>query len=251
MTCQECKELMTGALYGELLSDERKSFDEHLSSCTDCSTLYRSLEETLSIMGTRTRPDPDEAFWQSYWSRLEPKLGATPVHFLKRLSVVPPAWAYGIAAVLLLAFGVYLGKTFFRPADSVREVATVTPQEHDTLNAQTLAYLERSKNLLLGVVNSDDENLSDLDRRQEASRQLIQQAYFLKAALNKPDEQHLRQLIVDLEVILLELANLDVAPGTPAVELVRKGVNQRSILLKINLEEMRAAAHMQSQKKNA
>jgi hypothetical protein len=66
------------------------------------------------------------------------------------------------------------------------------------------------------------------------------QASYLKSSLNRPDQQQMRQLIHDLEVILIQLANTEVKPGVPALELVRKGVYQKSILLKINVEELRA-----------
>jgi hypothetical protein len=101
------------------------------------------------------------------------------------------------------------------------------------------------------MVNIDEEHLSSvsLEREQQVSRQLIQKAYYLKAALSEPEQQRMRQLIGDLEVILLELANVEVKPGVPALELVKKGVNQKSILLKINLEEMRAAIKKPAPKK--
>ena len=49
----------------------------------------------------------------------------------------------------------------------------------------------------------------------------------------------LRALIDDLEVILLQIANLEAEHDVPAIELVRSGVDRRGILLKIQVEQMR------------
>jgi hypothetical protein len=151
--------------------------------------------------------------------------------------------------MLLVAVGVYLGKMYFsqqqlQQTGHEAEVSTrPSTSREDSTTMQGLAYLERTKNLLMGVANLDEEQHAtvDLSRQQEASRELIHQANYLKVALNRPDQQAIRQLILDLEVILLQLSNIEVRAGVPAIELVKKGVNQKFILFKINIEEMRNA----------
>jgi len=49
----------------------------------------------------------------------------------------------------------------------------------------------------------------------------------------------LRLLVSDLEVILLQIANLESEHNLSTIEMVQSGVDRRGILLKINLEEMR------------
>jgi hypothetical protein len=259
MTCERSRELFPEGLYAELAPGLQKEFTEHLGSCADCRKEFEALQATLQMMNRRSRPQPGREFLESYWDRLSAML---PVDEKKSRAATAsrggypnrparvPAWAFGIAAVLLVAVGVYLGRTYFGgpPAGVPRidtPMVTAGPREGaDTTSDQAVAYLERSKNLLIGLTNLDEEHLSSLDlsRNQEVSRELIQQANTLTVALNRPDQQQMRRLIQDLEVILLQLANIDVKPGVPAIELVQKGVDQRSILLKINLEEMRAIA---------
>ena len=254
MNHDEIKNLFVGALYGELTADEKQKFDDHLAACTACAAEFKQLQETLAVMGQRKRDEPDEAYWSNYWQQLRAKLGEpaesrTKIFNLFPKSIHVPAWAYGVAALFLVFFGVYLGRNYFASHETVS--ATSTPPigtqppvaaASDTLNDQALAYLERSRNLLIGMVNVDSASSPGLVRQQQVSRQLIDQASFLKVALNKPDQQLLRQLILDLEVILLQLANVEVKPGVPAVELVKRGIDRKSILLKINLEEMRASS---------
>jgi len=242
MTCKGCTELMTGALYGELSEGDRALFEAHTASCSACSTLFRGMQETARIMEAHERVSPDEASLDEYWEKIRARISpaASPRHPRWRPAAVP-AWAYAAAAVLLVALGIYLGRMYFpfRERETPRVAAAAVG---DSVNEQALAYLERTKNLLLGVVNmnTDDATRGDLSRHQQASRQLIGQAVYFKSALNRPDQEQLRQLIHDLEVILLQLANIEVKPGVPAVELVKKGVYQKSILFKINVEEIRA-----------
>jgi len=259
MTCERSRELFPEALYGELDPASQKEFTEHLGSCASCTTEFEALQATLQIMNRRSRPQPDPDFLESYWDRLNAMLPADEMKsqpaiaggrsFPRRPARVP-AWALSMAAVLLIAIGIYLGRTYFGgpppgvPQNDVQIANPIPRQGEDSTSDKAVAYLERSKNLLIGLTNLDEEHRSSLDltRNREVSRELIQQANMLTVALNRPDQQQMRQLIQDLEVILLQLANIDVKPGVPAIELVQKGVDHRSILLKINLEEMRAIA---------
>ena len=66
----------------------------------------------------------------------------------------------------------------------------------------------------------------------------VKEAAFLKTELTSPDQQRLHNLIADLEVILLQIANLESQIDVDGIEMVKSGVDRRGILLKINLEEM-------------
>jgi hypothetical protein len=261
MTCEHAKELFVEGLYGELTPELQQEFTSHISTCASCSSEYQTLRETLAIMNKREAAEPAEEFQARLWNRISERIGepvagesAPPRRIIRaerKFSMRPaamPAWAYGIAATILLAVGFYLGKTYFgsHPQEIVQQSnppgIMPVPESEDTTTAQAVAYLQRSKNLLIGLANLDAEHRATLDLRhnQEVSRQLIEQAGVLTVSLNKPSQQQVRQLIMDLEVILLQLANIEVKPGVPAIEMVQKGIDQKSILLKINLEEMRS-----------
>jgi hypothetical protein len=71
----------------------------------------------------------------------------------------------------------------------------------------------------------------------------------LQADLEGPDQQRLRELVADLEVILLQIANLEAQHDMPGIEMVQHGVERSAILLKINLEEMRLNVKQQNGEK--
>jgi hypothetical protein len=262
MTCKQSKELFTQSLYNELDALTQKALDDHLASCATCKQEYGAMQQTLSVMDKRARVEPNEGEWNSYWQQLSEKIekeedrGGQP-NVVRWRPASMPAWAYGIAAMLLIAIGIYAGRTFFngRPAISVQPpdqpTANVTApgvSTSDSTTQQTLAYLERTRNLLIGLTNIDETHQAtiDLTSHQKISRQLVDQGSILAVSLNKPDQQRTRQLIEDLQIILMQLANTELKPGVPVVELVKKGVSEKSILLKINLEAMRATEHQPS-----
>ncbi|TAK53967.1 MAG: zf-HC2 domain-containing protein [Bacteroidetes bacterium] len=303
--CKEYQELFVEAYYDELPADEMQELMEHLASCSVCSSEFKKLETTLHVMNKRERVEPDEAYWKQYWNTLSTSLenartGKQPSQQQYNIRFASlPGWAYGVAAMLLIAVGLYLGKFLYspEPAEHQQEIVsndTVLNEQQRTKNevqstevqppisqqdqGQTLpehsaartttsntkrvtpiinvvdkearSYLNRSKIMLLGLVNSDEEDPLSLSRQQEVSRSLLQEAIDLKPRLIETDQKRVKQLIEELEVILLQLANIEEESDLPAVELVKKGVDEKSILLKINMEEMRMMKNKDSRKKS-
>ncbi len=255
MNCTRCRELFVDALYNQVDPSILRDFDSHLSGCAECAGLYNEMKETLHIMNHKQRVEPDRKFLDSFWNSIAPRLenpnaGTSTRRRGNVLLWHPsrvPVWAYAVAALLLITVGIYIGKMTLMPPVHEETFTTraTPPAPLDSTDDRAMAYLERSKNLLIGLVNTSEADNQRLDysHEQRVSRELIEQANVLKVALNRPDERQLRQLVLDLEVILLQLANVEVKPGVPAIEFVRQGVDQKSILLKINLEQMRASAH--------
>lgn len=119
------------------------------------------------------------------------------------------------------------------------ELPTLQPA---SLDARTSRYLERSKILLLGLVNMETEGetpaMSNVQHKQAVARELVNEAGTLRAELSEADRQRLESLVADLEVILMQIANLEAGYDVPAIELVKSGVERQGLLLKINLTEM-------------
>lgn len=248
MNHRECRSLFVEALYGELTGVRRREFDEHLAVCGECRGAFHELEQLTALMDRRERSEPTRAEWTAFWNMVEGRLTGTVEtprrrgSLLDRLLPVRLSWAAGLATVAVIALGIVIGQRIGGPAGGDIE-SHISAAERILLNERALNYLERSKVLLLGIVNSGTaEPTSGLARKQEISRSLVSEAADLKRKLTAADEQRLKLLIADLEVILLQLANLEQAADIPALEIVRGGVERQGLLLKINLEQMRAGA---------
>jgi hypothetical protein len=78
----------------------------------------------------------------------------------------------------------------------------------------------------------------DISLEKQASRELVRLAGGLKSDLRGPGQRRLRELVTDLETILLQISNLESRDDLEAVEFVKQGVESRGVFLKINLSEM-------------
>lgn len=249
--CQIYQAGFMAALYGELEAKELAAFNQHLAECDSCRVAFDEMRSTLAVLSKNERPEPEPAYWNGYWSRLEKRLERKHQPILEKFTALItwlsrlPGWSYQLAgAAAILWLGIYIGYLAFRPPAPPEKklVAQSTRDLQLNLTGQEAAdYLERSKILLLGIVNLDPTAKKiplDFVRQQQVSRELLTATADLKQQIQGTKHQRLQVLLADLELILMQIANLEQELDAPAIELISRGVNEQSILLKINLEEM-------------
>jgi hypothetical protein len=255
--CTQCQEWAAESFYGDLSDEKKHILEEHLRECEHCAAALSEMSSTLGIMEKRQRPEPDDTFWDGYWDRLAVRMEAekvfeTPfVEKAKRpffgLGFVP-RWAFqAAAAIVLVVVGIFIGRVLYTPGPQgiqTADLAAAQPQAAPgfELAQRTQAYVQRSKLLLLGLVNFDptegDLYTLDLPYKQEVSRGLLQEAGWLKQELGNSRQRRMQELVADLEAILLQIANLEAEEDLEAVELVQTGVESRGIFLKIHLADV-------------
>jgi hypothetical protein len=242
--CKQIRRSFIDALYNELNPEEQKSFDAHLESCIKCRRAFRKMRSAMRVMNQRVRTEPDQQFWDGYWDRLEGRMQQQQ-HIVPRASQQWQRWIYRAAAVLLLiGAGVLLGR-FWVPSPAVitDKRPAETPVIQANLDQRTQQFLGRSEIILLGLVNYDPETDEttgfDMTKKKAVSRNLIHEASYLKRQLADGDDRRLEKLVTDLELILLQIANLEEKEDVPEIELVKSGVDRKGLLLKINLEQMK------------
>ncbi|MBW8712701.1 MAG: zf-HC2 domain-containing protein [Acidobacteria bacterium] len=91
----ESKELLVSFLYNEIDPADKRMFEKHLATCSECREELAELGDTRAQIGLWTPPDADLGF------RIvrEPKPSRRPWFQFS------PAWGLAAAAVLLLAIG--------------------------------------------------------------------------------------------------------------------------------------------------
>lgn len=251
--CKQVRPLFIEALYDELVPEARETFRAHLQSCVKCRKAFRKMKRAMGVMNQRVRVQPDQVFWDGYWGRLEKRMQ-------QEKRVVAPKWthwAYRVAAVIvLIGIGVILGRFNRMPQETITNVRpTVPPVVQAKLEQRTQDFLGRSEVLLLGLVNfnaeSDDAEAVDITKQKELSKDLIQEASYLKKELSDTNDGRLEKLVGDLELILMQIANLEEKEDLPEIELVKNGVDRKGLLLKINLEQMRTGKSSEQKAKSA
>lgn len=133
-----------------------------------------------------------------------------------------------------------------RPAPASQRPAAepVAQAQAASANDRAMRYIQKSQMLLIALVNNDpadtpDAYAADFGAQQKRSRALVQEASVVKDGLDQPGQRRLRELVSELEKILIQIANLESASDVDGVEFIRSRVNDRDVLFKINLEQMR------------
>jgi hypothetical protein len=251
--CKNYERLFEKALYDELTHTEEKIFMEHINSCSSCRLKFQELKETLTELKKYQRPEPDEDFMNSFWGTLQPKLAvngntqknpwAKLIYFFRS----DFKWKYQLAGgIAILVIGLFIGKYFLAERGDNNQAVTSNKNELAVSEAKAdldaAKYIERSKILLLGIVNfdpsKDDAETINLSHIKNISKQLASEAPALKADLNEPSQQQLKRLVSNLQLILLQIANLEEKNNLDGIELIKEGVNSQNIFLKINIQQL-------------
>jgi hypothetical protein len=257
--CKKCRSLFLEHFYGKLDASKKRFFDDHILVCQKCKSQFEEMKAVLQFTDKRVRPEPPKEFWESYEKKLARRIETEEVVDRDRESIkekpgrqfqVASKWAYqAAAAVALIIIGVFIGRALFSPSIKGVQHASMQPdlttqQQPETILAnRSQDYIERSKLILLALVNFDpaveDPYALDLPFQKQVSKELVREASFLKKELAESDQERLENLIAGLEVILLQIANLESENDLDAIELVRDGINRRGILMEINLTDLR------------
>lgn len=256
------QDLMVDVLWNEDAQALPGALERHLASCPSCDQVFHEMREAVRMASESAVPSLPDAYWDTFYDRLVDRMqpasrerNLRAASWLKRMreSLVvkmpfpAPIARIGFAMALVLA-GVLVGRYW--------EMSTATDQAKGTegavappasseiqLTARTQRYLDRSNVLLLGLVNfdtaEDDPSAINLGRKKVVAAELVEEARLLKADLGAYRERQLVELVEDLERILLQIANLEAQHDLPSIEVIQRGVDRGSLLLKINLEQMR------------
>jgi hypothetical protein len=251
LECRRPRKLMREWMAGTLDASGREALERHASACPACREEWRGLREV--VMGTEWKPTPDPGpeYWDGYWDRLQarlaaeapegagrtaPRRAASGRRPLLRLLALPSA-----AAALIIA-GILIGRWSLRPPRPAGPaVADVVPASD--LEIRTGRYLDRSKRILLALVNDlpadKDVYGLDLPGRKSASRALVREAADLRDGLAKAKKRRLERLVSDLQTVLMQIANLKAEAGLDDIDIIRSGIEGRDLIFQINLARMR------------
>jgi hypothetical protein len=257
-SCRAFRKRIPEALFGEMAGRRREKFERHRSECSSCAAEYAEALRASYLAGRRSRPDPGQAFWDGYWDRLQARRAeeapleaerSAPAPVPVRPSPAFPRWlAVPAAAAAILVAGIFLGRYAFKSGSRTVPAppggtSQAIPAAQADLGARTSRYLDRSKRILLAIVNyqpgTQDPYGLDLPGQREASRELVAEAAFLKNDLGLAKDRRLENLVGDLERILLQIANLESEDDLAAVSIIKAGAESRDILFEINLTELR------------
>jgi len=244
-SCKTVRSLFMDAVYGTLTESQQAEFDRHLSACETCEQEYRTLLATSEIMKKREMPGADPAFLDNFWIRLAPKLDSSSSPKTPGWRILPsvlrPHIIVPVTAILCLIIGIRIGQRYRLPNHHPDRIVQTEPRSAELAGIQnrTQEILNRSQRVLLAFVNfnsaSDDPDILNLPRQKILAENLVHDTGELKAVLSKNRNPQLESLITDLELILLQIANLESENSIETVEMIQDGLVRRDLLFKIQI----------------
>jgi len=207
--------------YGESQRDDEAVLDAHIRSCPACAAIWADLCDTLKLTDSARVPEPDEAFEQKMWARIQPALptedhvGGSPGIAARLLPFrvrTPLRVAAGIAAVaaivaLVVASG-RVGRTDRLPptvASTASTPADRAARERVLLTALD-EHFQRSELLLVEVMNAEQSGTTELGFERQTADDLLVSGRLYRATAQQNGNVRLAQMLEELELVLVEIA---------------------------------------------
>ncbi len=250
-SCRKWRDHLVEALYGELSPERRQSLERHLASCPGCAAELEGLQATASTIDRALPPRPENA-GLDVWSRILPEIERLDRPPARRQLVLAFPAAASLAAALLaigLGLGLLTGRMLTRPSPGVPERVTAAttvedPAPHDSeTGAAFVRYLERATPLLLAVANRQAgvARVASFDAAAERrlAERLAADAEGLTRELETEGRRRQADLVADLGVVFLQMANLPQREYRRGIEMVQATIESRALLFQLSVEEMR------------
>ncbi|NND69970.1 MAG: hypothetical protein HKN43_00160, partial [Rhodothermales bacterium] len=188
MNCNQIRASIENGFSEPLDPHTQRIVDAHVIDCRDCRAFATETKNVISFASRPTVPEQSGEFWDSYYDRLVEKMelpaaaGSVPVSSSPTWStwlqhLLPqsrPAIQFALIAAVLV-IGILIGRVLSNNNGSLppQQVAGSAedgePGVHLTsLDDRTDRFLDRSKVILLGMVNMDltETGADDVDLSQ-------------------------------------------------------------------------------------
>ncbi len=240
-SCRRWRNHLVEAVCGELTEERRVELDSHLTSGPGCSAELDGLQATADYVdgALPTRPRGQDL---DVWTRLRPELDKLDRPAPGRLVLAYPAAASLAAALLVLGLG--LG-TLIRPSGPAEgDISSADLRPAATPgDAELTRYLERATPLLLAVANRQISNTDVASFDPAAERRLAEhlasEAEGLNQRLESEGRRRQADLIANLRIVFLQMANLPQREYRRGIEMVQATIESRALLFQLSVEEMR------------
>jgi hypothetical protein len=286
--CKKCEWLFDDVFYGKISKEDNEFLEHHLENCSNCRLELKRNNSMLSGISIKSTSEVPTDFWDNYNFNLHQRLlseglleenqplnkhlnkqiqmkNQRPQYFAWLSTLLAPRWALQIVtAVILVIIGIFIGRFLFNSSPIRVEdfASTKSPNSFSqAISTQTMItlqqmdrFLDRSRVILMAIENFDPETESthaiNLPYQKEISRQLVNQAVALKIDLSKTRQRRLKELLGELEVILMQIANIDSGSEMETLQLVKGGRYIRGILYKIRLIDLQRSKYITSKNRS-
>jgi predicted RND superfamily exporter protein len=198
-------------------------------------------------MSKKKPPEIKEEFWDNYWNKLSKKAVMDKRLIQKRtkffpsiLSIEYRKFILPTAALILILFGLFLGKILFSPQEIhiLQKNNEVFPHNKNAPYYTTINnHIDNLIPILTEYSNFQTTNKNNTDFlsvKKETLKNLLLQNYLLKRLADKKNDKQLKLLIDNLQLILLELINNN-STEEEKINNVKSLLNGDDMIFKMNL----------------
>jgi hypothetical protein len=259
MNCKTINSKIQNYLDGELSAKQKEKFEAHVQECASCTAQVKTFRLIFKeAAGLEKQAAPDD-LWQKIafgldakpqpaWETFVGKLSGWRDNFSLNFILSSPAIKFAGMA-LLMALGIWIGRLTL-PSVQNNDVQVAQQPEASGYRLAAQEYIEKSKILFLGVINADAEDIqnSGLKMERQMAQNLVREAAVLKDSLSDNRDARLKRLVTELEMILVEIANMEESRDIKDVELIKSGIDRKGLMLKINLQDFSAEKNTKKDK---
>ena len=243
--------------YGETERADESRVESHLASCADCQFANQQLRRVMTLVDTAAPVEAPLGFERTAWARLEPMLGAAPVHRLVRRSPEGEggsakrvsgffwfpqfALAGGVAALVLVAF--MAGRFTGGESAGVTPAGTVVAGNatERVLQAAVGDHLDRTQMMLAELANADTDHADVFAAEQDRAADLVAVNRLIRQSVEQSGDAAVADVLEDLERVLLEIANSPADASSNELTDLQSRITTEDLLFRVRViaSEMR------------
>jgi hypothetical protein len=233
--------------YSESESADRASRRAHLEACEACRALDREMRAVLALIDTAPAIEAPPGFGREMWARVEPHIAARSMRrrsWWPAIALRQYALVGGMAALLIASFT--LGRVWERaphredPAPRVEGVTSAARGAVDSrterlLRAEMEDHLERSQRVLVDLINTVDAADVSLASDRTRAADLVADGRLYRRAADRIGDVEMRDLLEDVERVLVDVANGSSASASNELKDVRARIDEQDLVFRLRV----------------
>ncbi len=222
--------------YGESSPADRARVSDHVAQCDACRTLDHELRAVLSLVDTAPLAEAPDGFERQMWARVQPHLGNQRSWTWRHWPAIPRlALAGGVAALIVAAF--LIGRFSGTPLGQATrdEVASAVDVRERLLQTEVGDHLERSQRVLVELVNADVPLAQPFGGEQARAAELVAASRLYRRTAEESGDTGIRELLEDLERVLIEVANGPVDATPQELADLRARIDEQDLVFRLRV----------------
>jgi hypothetical protein len=234
------EEELIGRYYQERVGEgeDCAGVNEHIAACETCAEAYAALAWDLGEVKVIEAPARDEAYGESVWAALEPKLVA---HKKGRWSwlgggVVMRGLSYAAVCGLVAAGAFYAGRLWEQKETHVVVALAPAPKPKPRVVVVVLSdHLDRSERLLVELKHVDAGSTEMVSPLRDEAKSLLAANKICRQKASQEDDPALTTALDRLDHVLDGLANQPGGLNSAAIARLQEQMNADGLLFEVRV----------------